>query len=191
MGRIMRFVLFSWLCLAAGLAQSQNGEEVKDLFTVQEASTTLVGDVYLLNARIEYTFTPRVLEALENGVPLTIELDIEVLHPRQWLWDEEFATVKQYYRLQYHALTQQYLVNNLNGDIQYNFPTRQAALAALGDVSDFPLLDSRLLLPQEKYTARLRAQLDIEALPTPLRLMAYFSSEWHLASAWYTWPLQH
>lgn len=180
------------LCVYMGLvpAQPSDAQAEAPRFIIHSAATRLVNDVYVLNAEIEYQFSAAVLEALENGVPLTLELTIEVIHPRAWLWNEQFTDLKQRYRLQYHALTQQYLVRNLNSDTQYNFPTRSAALHALGNVADLPLLDKRLLQADQPYTARLRAGLDIETLPTPLRLLAYLSPQWHLDSAWYTWSLQ-
>ena len=37
---------------------------------------------------------------------------------------------------------------------------------------------------------RVRAVLEIESLPTPLRLAAYFNPAWRLSSDWLSWPLQ-
>lgn len=188
----MRLLLLVGLCLGSPLAQSQAEDETSDAeeITVQNASTRLVDDVYVLNAEIDYAFTPVVLDALENGVPITIEMRIEILRERQWFWDVEFAVVEQRYRLQYHALSELYLVKNLNTGVRSNFPTRRAALGAIGAISDFPLLDSRLLDGEKQYMARLRTRLDIGALPTPLQLLAYISPEWHLESEWYAWPLK-
>ena len=36
---------------------------------------------------------------------------------------------------------------------------------------------------------RLRGSLDIESLPTPVRLLAYFSSAWDMDSEWHQWGL--
>jgi len=36
---------------------------------------------------------------------------------------------------------------------------------------------------------RLRCSLDIESLPTPVRLLAYVSSAWDMDNEWYQWPL--
>jgi hypothetical protein len=46
-----------------------------------------------------------------------------------------------------------------------------------------------LLVSDERYEGALRARLDIEALPAPLRVFAYLSDDWRLTSEWYTWPL--
>lgn len=190
--RLLQFLLLGSLCIYSGLAASQGETETQqaERFVVQRAETSVVNDVYVLNAEIDYHFNDEVLEALENGVPLTLEVDIEILRPRQWMWNETFTSLRQRYRLLYHALTQQYLVKNINSDIQYNFPTQQAAITALGTITDLPLLDKRLLEPGEQYLARMRANLDLESLPTPLRLLAYLSPQWHLDSEWFTWPLQ-
>jgi hypothetical protein len=39
------------------------------------------------------------------------------------------------------------------------------------------------------YSIRLRGSLDIESLPTPVRLIAYISSDWNMVSKWYKWHL--
>ena len=80
-------------------------------------------------------------------------------------------------------------MNNLNSGERRGFPTRTAALRFMGRISDFPLLDRSLLLEDERYEGALRARLDLETLPAPLRLFAYLSEDWRLSSDWYTWPL--
>lgn len=158
-------------------------------FEVIGASTKLEGDVYRLNARLEYRFSDAALEALQNGVPLTVELEMEVRRRRPWLWDETVYALAQRFRLEYHTLSRQYLVSNLNSGERRGFPTRSGALQFMGQVTDFPFLERGLLVSDERYEGALRARLDIEALPAPLRVFAYLSDDWRLTSEWYTWPL--
>ncbi len=158
-------------------------------FDVIEASTRLGDGVYRLNAQIEYSFSEPALDALQNGVPLTIELLMEVRRRRSWVWDETVYSLVQRFRLEYHALSRQYLVHNLNSGERRNFSTRPAALRFMGQIHEFPLLDRSLLAPDRRYEGALRAQLALDTLPTPLRLFAYLSEDWQLASEWYTWPL--
>ena len=173
------------LLLACLLATTVWGAE----FQVLNAETRLLREVYLLDADIDYEFSEASLEALENGVPLTINLEIEVLLQRDWLWDETVASLQQRFKLEYHALADQYVVTNLNSDELKSFPTRGTAIDFLGHIEDFPLLDHGLMEPDKKYYGRLRARLDIESLPAPLRPMAYLSGDWRLTSEWYVWPL--
>ncbi len=158
---------------------------------IHNVETRLVNNVYWLNADIDFDFSKKALEALKNGVPITIELDIEVSRHRDYLWDETIATLEQRYQLQYHALTKQYLLKNLNSTSIQSHSSLQSALAALGKIINFPLLDKNLLDEHQHYSARMRASVDVEALPVPLRLLAYISSGWRLSSEWYEWSLKH
>lgn len=175
-----------WAALLLGLLL---GDAWGAGFRVLSADTRLVEGVYRLDARLDYDFSQAALEALANGVPLTLELEMEVRRRRDWVWDETVAALAQRFRLDYHALARQYLVTNLNSGEFKSFPTLSAATLYMGVIDDFPLLDRSLLAPGERYYGRLRASLDIEALPAPLRPVAYLSGDWRLASEWYTWPL--
>lgn len=158
-------------------------------FEIISASTQLDRDVYRLNARIEYHFSKAALEALQNGVPLTIELLMEVRRRRSWVWDETVYSLNQRFRLEYHALSRQYLVSNLNSGERRSFPTQSAALDFMGHINGFPFLDKGLLDSHQRYEAALRATLDTESLPAPLRLFTYLSEDWQLNSEWKLWPL--
>jgi hypothetical protein len=67
--------------------------------------------------------------------------------------------------------------------------TRDAALAALGEIQGLQLLDRARLDPEQAYEVQIRASLDIEELPLPLRPMAYLYPSWKHASKWTKWPL--
>jgi hypothetical protein len=51
------------------------------------------------------------------------------------------------------------------------------------------VLDYGLMKDGQSYSVRLRGSLDIEALPTPVRLLAYVSSAWDMDTEWYKWQL--
>jgi len=158
--------------------------------TIRSVETTLKDKVYRLNANVEFKLTAPALEALQNGVPLILLLDIEVEKKRWWL-NKTVATLEQGYLLLYHALTEKYLLTNLNSSAQQNYRSLNATLDALGHLEQLPILDAKLLEPNAKYIVKLRMHLDIESLPAPMRPLAYLSSDWRLESDWYSWPLQH
>ncbi len=158
-------------------------------FRVVYANTHLEKGIYYLDASIKYRFRDEPLQALQSGVPLVFGLDIQVYRQREWLWDDTVANMRQRYRLEYHALSRQYLVTNLNNSAVRGYPELDAATQALGQVERFPLLDASQLAPGGVYFVRLRANFDIDALPAPLQLIAYLAPAWRLASEWRTWPL--
>ncbi len=184
-GRWLRLIA-AMLCIAPALNPA--AVQASDFF-ITGVHTEVVQGVYLLDADIDYRFSDETLRALSNGVPLTLQLTIEIHRQRRWWLDFEVATLEQRYSLQYHALSHQYLLRNLNSGAFYSFPHYQAAVQALGSLRELPLLDSKLIQPGEQYKVSMQVKLDIEALPSPLRPVAYITPAWRLRSDWYTWSL--
>lgn len=176
-----------WLWLPGAVAAADDADAH---FAVREATARLQDGVYLLDADIDFRFSEAALEALRNGIPLVLEIQIKVERRRNWLWDDTVAALGQRYSLQYHALSDRYVVHNLNTGQRQSYTTLDDALFVLGRVRDFPMLDRRLLETGGDYQASVRAALVVEQLPTPMRLWAYASDQWRLDSAWFSWPLQ-
>ncbi len=170
------------LLIFLGPASSANAEG----FVINHAELVLSDKVYHLNATLDFDFSNEVLDAINNGVPLVLELVIEILEPRRYWWDDEIASLEQRYQLHYHALSEQYLVRNLNSGAQYTFFSLSAALQKIGSVSNLPVIDEQLLKDKEteKYYARIRSTLSFENLPLPLKIDAWTSRSWWLGSEW-------
>jgi hypothetical protein len=164
--------------------------EERGRFEIREADVELMSGVYFLSATIDYRLSSEARDALQSGVPLTIRLEVELLNNRRLWWDNEDAALRQLYQLEYHALSERYTVQNLNSGDQASFATLFAALSYLGRVNHLPILDAALLDPERSYDLRVRAVLDVEQFPGPLRLLAFWRRDWSLGSDWYRWRLQ-
>jgi hypothetical protein len=158
-------------------------------FDVEQVSTRLEDGTFFLDANIRYAFSDRALEALDNGVPLTVEVHIQVRPVDDWIWDASLLDQRLRYRIRYKPLSERFLVSQLPGENGRTYVTRDAALAALGEIRDLPLVSSDRLDPDLDYEVQLRVTLDIEELPLPLRPMAYLYPSWKHASKWTKWPL--
>ena len=159
-------------------------------FKILSAETNLKDHVYHLGAKMDLEFSDDALDALRSGVPLIILINIEVQKDRSWWWDKTIAKLEQGYLLLYHALSEKYIIHNLNSGAQNNFVSLNTALHSLGNIQNFPLIDKNLLDKDDDYYVRLRTYLDIESLPAPMRPIAYISSQWQLESDWFSWPLK-
>jgi hypothetical protein len=177
------------IALAAALWQPAAAQD-EGRFDIRSAYTSLQDGVYFLDARVEYRLSDAALEALESGVALTLELQIEVVRRRRFFVDPAVASLRQRSQLQFHALSQRYVVRNLNSGEQASYATLYAALNAAGRIADLPLIDAALLDDDDDYYVQLRALLDVREIPGPLRLLAFWVDDWRLASEWYTWPLR-
>jgi len=186
--KIIKILFSALLCLLIiSVIPSQSKAEG---FRILAAETKLKEHVFHLDANMDLKFTDDALEALRSGVPLIVLINIEVQKDRSWWWDKTIAELEQGYLLLYHALSEKYIIHNLNSGAQQNFISLHAALYSLSNIRDFPLIDKNLLEEGDDYYVRLRTYLDIESLPAPMRPIAYISSQWQLESDWFTWPLK-
>jgi len=182
------FVVLAGLVMQPGLAQ--DGLERAGYFEVRSASTRQVGGVHTLDARLQLVLSSEALEALSSGVPLTIELQLEVIRMRRFVWDDAEAKLALRYELEYRPLSQRYLVRNLNSGDQDSFATLYSALNNLGRVQGLPVIDDALLEYGKDYRIRLRAMLNTQQYPAPLRLLFFWRDDWQLQSEWFEWLLE-
>ena len=159
-------------------------------FVVDEMRTLVQEGVFMLDARIEYRFSDAALEALDNGVPLHLEVQVEILREGAWFWEQPLKDRTLSFVIRFLPLSGLYLVVDQASGSERNFATRAAAIDALGDLSGLALVPEDALDPAERYLVRLRASLDIGSLPLPLRPLAYLSPSWQLSSDWKSWPLR-
>ncbi|WP_133511221.1 DUF4390 domain-containing protein [Candidatus Thiosymbion oneisti] len=162
-------------------------------FTVAAVQTRDEGEMLVMDADIGYGFSAEALEALDNGVPLTLEVHIRLRGADDWVWDRNLVDRRLRYRIRYKPLSERYLVSPLPGDsgMGSNYVTRDAAIAALGRIDGFRLVSrERLRKLGGAFKLWVKVSLDIEELPLPLRPIAYLFSAWKLSSGWTQWPLQ-
>ena len=188
-------LLTCWLglvCQSAALAQLTPQDEVprQGFFDVRSATTTLNSGVHELEARLQLILSKEALDALNSGVPLTIELNFEVIRVRGLWIDDLEAAITVTYELEYRPLSQRYIVRNLNSGDQDSFATLYSALNNLGRIQGLPVIDDSLLTPDARYRMRLRALLSTRQYPAALRVLFFWRSQWQLESKWYEWTLE-
>lgn len=174
----------------AGSVSAQDPIEREGFFEVRSASTELVNGVRMLDARLQLVLSSEALNALNSGVPLTIELQMQLIRTRRFYLDSLDAELAVRFELEYSPLSQRYIVRNLNSGDQDSFATLYSALNNLGRIQRLPVIDESLLMPNKNYRARLRALLATEQYSAPLRLLFFWRGQWQLKSEWYEWTLE-
>jgi hypothetical protein len=184
----VRHALAVLVCLLVVLSVPAIAADPK--FEIRSATVVAVEGVYLLNAKLHFVLPEGARQAIQDGVALTLHAELELQRARRWWLDDTVATLEQNYEVVYHALSENYLLRNLNSGEQTAFSTFDAALEALTALHDVPVLDQSLLNAGEKYEVRLRATLDVRTLPETLRLVLFWTDNWRQRTSWYLWPLK-
>lgn len=168
----------------APAAGAQNRLEVRSAF-IEPAER-----VYELNATLDFDLPEGAREVVRQGVPLSLHLEIVVKRKRSYWLDDSVATLDQSYELAYRALSERYLVRNLNSGEQASYATLDAALDALRVISRLPILDQALVSTARRHEISIRANLDVRTMPDALRFVLFWSDDWRQRSEWYTWSPQ-
>ena len=173
-------LLLKLLLLALLLAIS--GTAGADEIIVRDANLRATDEGLVLNAEFGFQITPRLAEAVENGVPLYFELDFELTRARWYWFDERTIAKRMQVRLSYHALSRQYRLST--GLLQQSFGTLEEALDVLRRLRNWLVVDRTVSLADATYEAAVRMRLDTTLLPKPFQLSALTNREWNLESEW-------
>lgn len=177
------------LTMATALGQARN--ERHGYFDVRSAGTRLLDGVHVLDARLQLVLSDEALDALDSGVPLTIELEVDVIRVRRFFMpDATDAELTMRYELEYRPLSQRYIVRNRNSGDQESFATLYSALNDLGRIQELPIIDDAILEKDADYRMRVQAVLSTHQYPAPLRILFFWRDQWQLKSEWYEWPLE-
>ena len=162
------------------------------LLEVSSAYAVPENGVYQLFARIAYPVNDDIRAALKYGLTLTFDLDVVVSRERRFWMDEGVAEYTLRRELSYHAISDRYVARDMdarNGGEQHTYATLEEALQALGTVDAWPFLLSPQLTANRQYRVSLRAGVRRGRLPDTLRVLLFWTDDWHRESEWFSWSL--
>ena len=128
-----------------------------------------------LELTLSARFTPELLAALDQGIPLVLEVRVELDDARTALRST------RRYELSYSPLSARYRLRELDSGAERSFGYRALLLAAL-DRLVVPLPPEAATLGADAR-ARVHVSLPGAGLPAPLRLPALWAPQWRMAAA--------
>jgi hypothetical protein len=176
-----------WLLVGCWLGMAGSALAA-DRSAVRQAVIATSPQGYVLDADVDIVLNPTLEDALIKGINLHFLLELELTRPRSWWFAEDIAEPVRKLRIYYHLLLRRYVVEN--GYTTQTVATLGEALALLGRVDDWLVLERGALKAGRRYDARLRLRLDTAQLPKPLSIGAVTSDKWELATPWYAWSFE-
>ena len=185
------------LLLAAMLTLSTSGVARSDvldgLLEVPSAYVATEHGVFQLFARVAYPVNDDIRAALKDGLTLNFDLDVVVSRERRFWLNETVAEYTLRRELIYHAVSDRYVARDVDGgntDPQKSYATLEEALEELGTVDAWPFLLSPQLSPNRQYRVALRAGVRRGRLSDTMRVLMFWTDDWHRESEWFSWSLQ-
>ena len=158
--------------------------------TVEHVSSELVENSYFLDARIHFFLHEDLLEALDHGVDLDIDIIIKVKEKRKWLWDRLYKEDIIKFKLDHLPLSDVYIVTRVSNSRRRQFDRLENALKYLGTLDRYFLLNSENIDDEANLVGLLKAKLNVENLPPPLKPVAYILNKWQSDSEWRHWTIR-
>lgn len=156
-------------------------------FAVRKVEVQNVKEQLSVSADLDLGLTQEVEDAVNNGVPLVLLTEFKIIR-NGLLWDTDIDQTKTRSRLRYHALSDHYIVETSASEGIEMFRSVDDALRRIGRLRNITLT-----LPKSRakshHQLAVRSRLDINALPGPLRPMAFLSPNWRLSSDWTRWKI--
>ena len=184
-----RFPAWLLLCLIATTGSLAGRADAADL-AIRDVRVSLDEGVYELDANLVMTLPDAAQKAIASGLTLKLTYEIVVDRVRRYIPDAEVAALRQRYEVSYHALSQRYLVRNLNTGEQQDFGSLQGALDRVSELRGLPILDTALLAAGPTYEGRIRAVLDLNSAPEVLGWLLFWTDDWSQESDWAVWTLR-
>jgi hypothetical protein len=187
--QLRRFAVWLAVCFLATVGLGAGRAEAAR-FAVRDVQVELEEGVYVLDARLDATLPQDALKAIDAGLTLRLNYEIVIDRVRRYMLDAEVAALVQRYEVSYHALSQRYLVRNLNTGEQHDFGSFSGALDRVSELHSLPILDTALLEEGPTYEGRIRAVLDLNTAPDALGWLLFWTEDWSKVSDWATWTLR-
>lgn len=184
--RVIALVLAA--AVAAGAGTRAFADALDGVLEVRSAYVNVDNGVFLLHARIAYPVNPDIRNALRDGITLMFDLDTRVERERRFWFDANVVELTLRRELAYHAVSNRYVVRDPRTGDQESYATLDEALEALGTVDGWPILVEPQL-GAGNYRVSVRAGVRRGRLPASLRLLLFWTDDWHRVSEWFSWSL--
>jgi hypothetical protein len=186
---LARCALWLAVCFIATNASAARAADDSKL-TIREAVATIDEGVYELDAKLDLVLPEAARKAVESGLTLRLTYEVTVNRVRRYMPDAGVAALEQRYEVSYHALSQRYLVKNLNTGEQQDFGLLQSALDRISELRGLPVLDTALVTDGPVYEGRIRAVLGMNTAPDVFGWLLFWTDDWSAESEWKTWTLR-
>ena len=169
---LISILVFSFFMLTIGLVSPVSAVS-PDVVNIGVGTN---GNYVVINARLVDGFTEKILEAIENGVPMGFTFEIE-LRKANTLWmDSLVSSNKVRHRVQFDSLKKAYRFSEFGKNVKRKIITRKESRyqKLMLTLKNIPIAPIYKLDPNEKYYVRVKADLETDRFWFPFNYIFFF-----------------
>ncbi len=143
---------------------------------ISKVSLNTEKEVVTLDAELIDAFNEKIREAIESGVAMTFTYEIELLRHSSVFGDEVVSQNKVTHTVQYNTLKKVYQFSSQGKNANRKVTTKsmEKYQQLMLTLKDIPIAHIFKLDPEEKYYARVKAEMEAEGLWFPFNYLLFF-----------------
>ncbi len=143
---------------------------------ISKVSLNIEKDLITLDAKLIDAFNEKIREAIVSGVAMTFTYEIELLKHSSGFGDKLISENKITHTVQYDTLKKVYQFSSQGKNINRKVSTQsmEKYQELMLTLKDIPIGHIFKLDPEEKYYARVKAEMEAEGLWFPFNYLLFF-----------------
>lgn len=146
----------------------------------------------LLFCSIKNSFTPEMIEGIQNGIPITFTFQIELEHVKNKWFDKTITEMSLQHTLTYDSLKEEYHIHQTEKSTNPTVTdTLEKAMEIMAELNGIKIILRDELTPDAPYAIHVKAKLAEKTLPLYMHYIIPFVSLWDFETDWRTIEFQY
>lgn len=144
--------------------------------TISKVSLNTGNKLITLDAELVDAFNAKIKEAIESGVVMTFTYDIELLKQSSGFSDDVVSKNRVTHTVQFDTLKKVYQFSSQGRSVSRKISTKslEKYQKLMLTLKDIPIAHTYKLDPEEKYYARVKAEMEADGLWFPFNYILFF-----------------
>ena len=147
-------------------------------------------DGLFLTARVDFSLSPPVQDALHKGIAVHFVAEAELLRERWYWYDQSVAAAQRYMRVSYQPLTRRWRLNTsseplvntgLGVSLTQSYDSLDEVIASVHRIGRWRIASTSDLDDGSRHVLRFRYRLDASQLPRALQIGSVGQADWAIS----------
>ncbi|MBW2656045.1 MAG: DUF4390 domain-containing protein [Deltaproteobacteria bacterium] len=156
--------------------------------------TAVIENIKLANTRddrlsyfdVKQAFTPKINQAVLNGIPTTFSFYITLYKTGDSWFDKKISDIRIKSTLKYNTLKKEFsILRPWKNEKAVITPSFEEAKSLMTEMDNLTIIPLNQLVKGNEYQLRIKAELDKITLPLSLHTVFFFVSFWNFETNWY------